>query len=157
MTGPRGRPGALRLRIDSRAEAVRGALAATRAHVAAAVDNGASDADCRPGNGAALPDPDTVELLLAELLNNVVRHACRGRPGHSIEIALRERPDGLLVLIRDDGVPMPGGAPPPGRVHDPDDLPEGGFGWGLIRMLARDIRYARRRGRNRIALVIPPG
>jgi serine/threonine-protein kinase RsbW len=139
--GPAGRPATLRLRLDSRAEAVRAALGALRGQLGATA------------HGAA--DPDTVELVLAELLNNVVRHACQGRPGHAIEVAARAIPGGLFLLIRDDGGAMPGGAPPGGPAADPAGLPEGGFGWGLIRVLARDIRYARRGGRNRIALVIP--
>lgn len=149
----------LRLRFDSRHEAVREALLAVRARLERAMA-GHSGAVPPPEDhpdppGARHVDPDTVELVLAEVLTNVVRHACQDRPGHDIDLVLRHRTGGLLVLIRDDGVPMPGGTPPEGRAQAPDDLPEGGFGWGLIRMLTRDIRYRHRHGRNRIGFVIP--
>ncbi len=92
----------------------------------------------------------TTELVLAEALNNVVEHAYARYPGQ-IEIEIRRDPDQLRFHIRDQGLPMPGAEPPAGRLPEPaafDDLPEGGFGWFLIRALAQDLAYRRDGERN---------
>jgi len=90
----------------------------------------------------------TVELVLAEALNNIVEHAYPAdmRPGPiNIDCALKS--DGLHFEIRDEGLAMPDGQIPLGMTQstnvDVRDLPEGGFGWFLIRDLAKDVDYAR--------------
>ena len=54
--------------------------------------------------------------------------------------------------IEDTGRPMPGGETPLGQAAnldvDLEDLPEGGFGWFLIRDLAKDVNYSRADGTN---------
>ena len=56
--------------------------------------------------------------------------------------------------LLDQGLPMPGGQPPPGQAAGVDvavdDLPEGGFGWFLIRKLSQDLRYSRDGDTNRL-------
>ena len=96
----------------------------------------------------------TLELVLAEALNNVVEHAHGGRGDGAIEVrvshdATRGAPTLLCELI-DDGLPMPGDGLPSPPMPDAADLPEGGFGWLLIRELARDVDYARLGERNRL-------
>ena len=100
-----------------------------------------------------------LELVLAEAMNNVVEHAHGGRLDGIIEVRVatnEDVPGGSTVICEliDDGMPMPDGGPPelapteiPAVV---DELPEGGFGWMLIRELARDLDYARCEGRNRL-------
>lgn len=136
--------GALRLVIPGTPLAVREGL---RTLFAAPMLRGL-DADAR----------GTAELVLAEVLNNVVEHAYAGHPGE-IEVRLGLMPGSLLCLVRDRGHPMPGarlpgGAPP---VLDPDDLPEGGFGWHLIRSLSQDLRYRRAGGRNHLRFRVDTG
>lgn len=95
----------------------------------------------------------TTELVLAEVLNNVVEHAYSAFPG-VIEVEVQRAPDRLNFHISDMGLPMPGAEPPPGRLPDLtsfEDLPEGGFGWFLIRRLAQDLRYSRADGGNRLS------
>jgi serine/threonine-protein kinase RsbW len=90
-------------------------------------------------------DRGTVEIVLAEALNNIVEHAYANSQGN-IEISLKMQEDGLLVCITDSGLPMPDGALPdcPRPTTDPQqDLPEGGFGWFLIRSLSKDLSYRR--------------
>jgi serine/threonine-protein kinase RsbW len=87
----------------------------------------------------------TVEIVLAEVLNNVVEHAYARYPGQ-IEVAITPGNDFLFVRIVDEGLPMPGGDPPDGGLADlpnGQELPEGGFGWYLIRSLSQDLTYLR--------------
>lgn len=98
----------------------------------------------------------TTELVLAEVLNNVVEHAYSAVPG-MIEVEVQRTPNRLRFHISDTGLPMPGAEPPPGRLPDIaafEDLPEGGFGWFLIRCLAEDLRYSREDGSNRLSFHI---
>ncbi|MDZ4394423.1 ATP-binding protein [Cypionkella sp.] len=92
----------------------------------------------------------TAEIVLAEALNNIVEHAYAHHDGE-IEISLQLRRNELLCKISDTGVPMPGGQLPAGVLAphvDCADLPEGGFGWHLIRRLSKDLDYRREDGRN---------
>ncbi len=97
-------------------------------------------------------DESSVELILAEALNNVVEHAYpAGQPGN-IKLVIRHGRAGLLIEVRDTGRPMPHGRTPIGlHPHEKDTgetLPEGGYGWYLIRQLARDVVYDRDNGEN---------
>ncbi len=101
----------------------------------------------------------TVELVLAEALNNVVEHAYPD-PDSAGQIRVHglARDDGLHVTIQDQGVEMPNGHAPIGHAPSVDvdlpDLPEGGFGWFLIRDLAKDVAYERRGSINELRLRI---
>ncbi len=95
----------------------------------------------------------TMEIVLAEVLNNIVEHAYSENPGE-IEVALKLSFDSLAVTVVDHGLPMPGGDAPAGKlkpIGDFDDLPEGGFGWHLIRTLSRELVYQRENGQNRLS------
>lgn len=92
----------------------------------------------------------TAEIVLSEALNNIVEHAYAHHDGE-IEISLQLRHNELLCQISDTGLPMPDGQLPAGvlaPLGDFDDLPEGGFGWHLIRSLSKDLSYHRDGGRN---------
>lgn len=94
----------------------------------------------------------SVEIVLAEALNNIVEHAYpQDEPGQ-IDMSLRLRRTGLMVEISDHGKPMPNGRAPLGNhpmaEFDDDPMPEGGYGWYLIRELVQDLIYDRRDGRN---------
>jgi serine/threonine-protein kinase RsbW len=96
------------------------------------------------------------QIVLAEAMNNIVEHAYADRQGQ-IDITLWTAPDGLLCRLVDNGAPMPD-ALPKGQLPDlrPDgDLPEGGFGWYLIRQLARDVVHRRMGGANHLTFRIP--
>lgn len=87
----------------------------------------------------------TVEILLAEVLNNVVEHAYSAYPGQ-IQVSIAPGEGFLFLRLVDQGLPMPGGDPPGGKlsaIGEFQNLPEGGFGWFLIRSLSRDLTYMR--------------
>lgn len=100
-----------------------------------------------------------IEIALAEVLNNVVEHAYAEQGGGVIEIEIERQFDGFAFCITDDGRPMPDNCLPAGTRRDLDvpaqDLPEGGFGWFLIRKLTQDLEYSRSANRNRLTFRIP--
>lgn len=100
-----------------------------------------------------------VEIVLAEVLNNIVEHAYGTQPCGTVEVEAALGPSGLMFRVRDEGRPMPDGAAPAGAPHDldvaADDLPEGGFGWFLIRELTEDLRYRRSGPVNELSFRIP--
>ena len=98
------------------------------------------------------------EIVLAEVLNNVVEHAYAGTSG-PIAVVLDHRKGALHVTVRDEGVALPDGRLPDGSLPDldGDGLPEGGFGWHLIRSLVTDLRYCRDGGANHLAFTMLPG
>jgi serine/threonine-protein kinase RsbW len=104
-------------------------------------------------------DIGRIELVLAEALNNVVEHACADRADHLVLLDLSHETGRLNCRICDPGHPMPGAKPPRGHKADPtaalDDLPEGGFGWMLIRELADVVKYQRIGDENHLFLSIP--
>ncbi|HEX9858159.1 MAG TPA: ATP-binding protein, partial [Paracoccaceae bacterium] len=108
----------------------------------------------------ALPAAErgTAELVLAEVLNNIVEHAYASASG-DIELTLHLHQSELVCRIEDRGLPMPGERLPVGDLRriDGDDLPEGGFGWHLIRTLSRELNYRRINGRNQLSFRLDAG
>lgn len=110
-------------------------------------------------------DPDLLgntEVVIAEVLNNIVEHAYAGAKCQSnseIHVDLSRRKSGVAVLVRDHGLPMPNLELPRGALPDAsadiDDLPEGGFGWYIIRELSRGLRYERSKDMNHLRLLVP--
>lgn len=88
-----------------------------------------------------------LEIVLAEVLNNVVEHALAGRADGQIGVFCNYADSCWFVEVRDNGSEMPGQTLPDGKMPDVEtdllDLPEGGFGWGLVHTLAEDIAYQR--------------
>jgi serine/threonine-protein kinase RsbW len=111
--------------------------------------------------GLAPDDVGTAEMVLAEVMNNIVEHAYAGCSGARLDLQLRvcRGGGGLSVHARDTGAAMPGGTLPEGTPHRLDvgmeDLPEGGFGWALIRTLTEDLTYRRAGGENHLNFRVP--
>ena len=94
--------------------------------------------------------------VLAEVLNNVVEHAYAEGPG-TIRLKLWRIGTRLAGEVTDRGVPMPGLQAPEGilpATYQPAELPEGNFGWFLIRALTDCVAYERLRGTNRLRFSI---
>jgi len=99
---------------------------------------------------------DEVQIALAEAVNNVVEHAYSGTETGDVRIGCNLETDRLWICISDAGVALPDEKLPPGMPADvsvpQDSLPEGGFGWFLIRELTSDIHYQRSDGNNLLSL-----
>lgn len=89
----------------------------------------------------------SIELVLAEVINNVVEHAYAGDTAGTIDLNCELDQTHLHIHLRDQGKPFPSLELPDGQRPDVDcalyDLPEGGFGWFLIRKLTTSVTYQR--------------
>lgn len=83
------------------------------------------------------------EIALAEILNNIVEHGYAGDEG-PIAIRMRCGGDRACFVVSDRGVVMPGGDLPEGMLPEDGLLPEGGYGWFLVRSMAECLAYQRR-------------
>lgn len=97
-----------------------------------------------------------VELVLAEAINNIVKHAYADRIAGRIWLHVMLDTDHLIIRLRDDGCPLPANQIPTARLITPSKekgiLPEGGFGWFLIQSLTSAVRYHRDEGCNLLSL-----
>ncbi|GAW34722.1 serine/threonine-protein kinase BtrW [Roseovarius sp. A-2] len=104
----------------------------------------------------SVEDCGTIEIALAEALNNIVEHAFPSDAPGRIALRLHLSPARLRCELRDQGTALPGLAPPdsslPELTGPPETLPEGGFGWSLIRTLTERLHYERHDGENRLTL-----
>lgn len=136
----------IELTLPGNAMAVRSALETVLGQLS---ESGLSESDC-----------GITELVLAEVLNNVVEHAySAGDPG-PIELYIRRTGSILACRITDHGHPMPSEQLPTVPHNDlscePQDLPEGGWGWLIIHELAEDVLYTRKGGRNFLEFTLSP-
>lgn len=132
----------LQLTLGADLTAVRGAL---------------GELDAALGSAGIEPGPrGAVQLVAAEVLNNIVEHAYAGEPAGWIAVSARGTGPHLTLEFHDAGRGMPNGRLPEGRpaiidVHV-QDLPEGGFGWFMIHQIAEMLSYDRTGGENRLTM-----
>lgn len=101
---------------------------------------------------------DRLELVLAEVLNNIVEHgggaeSVRGAPwAPQVHLCIVSHEGGLACAVTDDGVVLPDEClrprALPGDTGAVEELPEGGFGWYLIQDLTQALCYFREGPRN---------
>ena len=98
----------------------------------------------------------TAEIVLAEALNNIAEHAYANRGAGGINVTIALDDDGVAIEVTDTGAPLPGLTAPAGNPPKLDGpghaLPEGGYGWFLIRKLTAGLAYNRHNGRNILQL-----
>ena len=103
-------------------------------------------------------DLGEVELVLAEVLNNIAENGGRESLNHSISLKWHTS-DGLCINVIDAGRCIPTGtitnAPMPNLDTEIDNLPEGGFGWALVDILCSKVRSIRRGSLNTLRLNFP--
>lgn len=143
LTAPAAEP-PFALEFDASEDSVRGALGAVRRHLS---ERG-YDAECC----------STVEVVLAEALNNIVEHAYAGTGTGEVRLEMLRTGTGLRFVLCDKGAPLPGLTLPPRRLPRRDvsraNLPEGGFGWFLIHTLTTALDYSRAQHENRLSFEI---
>lgn len=108
--------------------------------------------------GLSEDDSVHVELVLAEALNNVCEHAYPDNASGIVEMRLIPDPTCLRCEIVDTGRALPPGEFPGRALPDVEvdraALPEGGFGWFLIRTLSTGISYDSADSRNTLSFSI---
>ena len=108
-------------------------------------------------SGLSDDDVANAKLILAEALNNIVEHAYAGTQG-PVDLMIEVRRDGLDCALRDQGREAPIGYPPDPplpEIDPPFELPEGGFGWHIIRCLTTKLRYRRAGEWNQLSFHVP--
>lgn len=112
---------------------------------------------------AACPDlTGRAEIVLAEVLNNITEHVAGDGPTSWIDLRCDLIEAGLSVVVADQGRPLPRHL-----LHQPSipapvpisaalaDLPEGGFGWTMIRALTQDLTCDSDSRGNRLRFIVP--
>lgn len=109
--------------------------------------------------GIARQGCNRVETVLAEVLNNIAEHAYRGQADGPIALALGFNGTALSIHVTDRGEGLAGARLPPGdgpHLDVPTEhLPEGGFGWRLIRNMTTGLTYIHKDGRNHLCFQVP--
>ncbi|HEY9039576.1 MAG TPA: ATP-binding protein [Roseovarius sp.] len=118
-------------------------------------------ADMRDFLGDAGFDADacgTAEIVLAEALNNIAEHAFAATEAGVVRVTLTPGHHSLTAQIVDTGTALPELCPPSGQLPPlrgtKRSLPEGGFGWFLIRTLTECLCYTRHADENHLCLHI---
>ena len=97
-----------------------------------------------------------MNLVLTELLTNIVLHAYGKKADEKIEIRARFEGEFLELLIVDQGLELPSQVLEKVAINfdgeDIFELPEGGFGWGIVHAIMDEIEYQRVDGSNRLLL-----
>jgi serine/threonine-protein kinase RsbW len=114
-----------------------------------------------PWQNDAGPDlMSSLQIVLAEALNNIIEHSCSDLTNTWFRLDCDFDGDAVSVVIEDNGRPMPGAALPEGLAPSlsvpTEDLPEGGFGWFLIRSICSNVCYTRDGSINRLELELTP-
>jgi serine/threonine-protein kinase RsbW len=97
-----------------------------------------------------------VELVLEEVVMNVIMHGAPAVGAPLIQLAAAALPEGCQLTILDNGPPFdPTTAAPRADGASLDQAAPGGLGLVLLRRYARELRYHRLPGGNRLTLTIP--
>ncbi|WP_438992030.1 ATP-binding protein [Lentibacter sp.] len=111
------------------------------------------------GGGHCQNDLGLVEVVLAEVFNNIVEHAYEAGSAGRIFVSVTVCAERFCFLVTDEGRALPFEAISQGGLPELDGpletLPEGGFGWYLVRKLASDLSYQRKDGRNELMFSMP--
>ncbi len=92
-------------------------------------------------------------LALEELVTNCIKYGYDDRAEHVIQVEVELAPDGMTMVVEDDGHPFN-----PLEQVEPDtnlpieERPIGGLGLHLLRKLSDRMEYAWKNGRNRVTL-----
>ena len=129
-------------------------------NVLESVLNGLFPADGENGRPGLSDEAESrLEIVLTEVINNIAEHAYQERTDGEIELSAWRGEREVLLRFTDRGKAMEGNAapnpPPPEIGGERQDLPEGGYGWFLINLLSRELRYERRQDLNILHIWLP--
>lgn len=109
--------------------------------------------------GLAIQDFQSIELVLAEVLNNIVEHGDIPYNPSDVQLTWELYDNQFCAMIIDPGVAYNPKITSTLNSEDigslPNELPEGGFGWSLVVALCSAIKYERFDQRNVLNLKIP--
>ena len=92
-------------------------------------------------------------LALEEMATNIIKYGYDDSGRHEIHVRLAAGPDGVRLLLEDDGHPFdPLAAPAPNTDLPLSERGIGGLGIHLVRKTVREMTYARVGGRNRLEI-----
>ena len=84
------------------------------------------------------------ELVFEEIVANIVGHGARKGREPEVRVTLEARPDSIVLIFDDDGVPFdPRGRPDPVKPKSLEAAKVGGFGLMLVRRAASSLEYLR--------------
>lgn len=96
-----------------------------------------------------------VQIVFAEVLNNIIEHGFAGENSGIIDVEIEVSGDTIVIQVNDNGMKYT----PPEVTQTPlqdncdiDSLPEGGFGWFLIREITSSFEFHRDGDRNCLIL-----
>ncbi len=95
-----------------------------------------------------------IEVAVVEAVNNAIKHAYHGEPGHEVEVTIALTPDQITFQVCDQGKPM-NSIKVSGLNFDSRDLqslPEEGMGLHIMRSVMEEVRYETAGGRNVLTL-----
>ncbi|CAA6815156.1 MAG: Unknown protein [uncultured Thiotrichaceae bacterium] len=93
-----------------------------------------------------------LELILVEAINNVIEHAYSNEAGNDIEVEFSIENQNVIMQVTDQGTPVPVHLRDGDLMPDSLELPEGGWGLGLINALADDVTFSSKNGSNTVTL-----
>ena len=97
------------------------------------------------------------ELVFEEIVANIVGHGARNGREPDVRVTLEARPDTIVLIFDDDGVPFdPRGLPDPVKPKSLEEAKVGGFGLMLVRHAASSLEYLRTaEDRNQLTVQVP--
>ena len=96
-----------------------------------------------------------VQIVLAEALNNVIEHGFEHENTGELKIKMEVSEPRVVVHVSDNGLAFtpPGNSQTPLAMDDNlDALPEGGFGWFLIKEVTTSFEFHRHADRNQLVM-----
>jgi serine/threonine-protein kinase RsbW len=97
-----------------------------------------------------------IDLCLHEAVSNIIRHG--GAEPRQVTVRIERAETRILLEVEDDGPSFdPLAEPPPAEARTLAEARTGGYGIPLLRGLARQLRYERVDGRNRLSLLFDAG
>lgn len=96
-----------------------------------------------------------IQIVLAEALNNIIEHGFERENAGLIEIDIEVSGGTVVIHLSDNGKSFTPPTPTQTPMQDSgdfDNLPEGGFGWFLIREITSSYECYRRSNQNLLIL-----